>query len=48
MKKKKKVINVHDPKYRREERIDRLMKSKRRTRKEAEEMVDTVIRTKEN
>lgn len=36
-----------DPKYRFKERVHRLMNMHNRTKKEAEEVVTTVIRTKE-
>lgn len=39
--------DLHDPKYRFRERVQRLVNLHNRTRKEAEEIVTTVIRTKE-
>lgn len=39
---------LSDPKYRFKERVSRLMRMHNRTKKEAEEIVTTVIRTKEN
>jgi hypothetical protein len=38
---------LSDPKYRFKERVNRLVKQHNRTLKEAEEIVTTVIRTKE-
>ena len=40
------TINIHDPQYRYEERVKRLM-DRGRTQREAEEIVTTVILTKE-
>lgn len=40
-------IDLQDPKYRFKERVMRLMNAHNRTQSEAEEIVQTVIRTKE-